>query len=552
MISNVKFGAVFLNTSEDASLNMIASWPENHSDAMHKKAYEIAKNTLHNKPSVNSKITCKLENEDKVYDVVTLPIRHLGKIIGSVVFIQDIRSIEQKKAVFQLFQWACVWLETNISASIQEKNKHHTTILSVTKLLLLQNPMGVSSNEICTFLAKEFSCTRVSVGVMKNLQVKIIGISDQVRFNSLSPQIREIEVGMQEGIDKGELFLKAKSSIIPFKLSSNSSGAFSFIRDIPFTQDELDIIQASIDIIAPILGLKSEVEQSIFSTLRVRSKKFISLLLGNEHFGVKISAISIIIFFLLLNIIKMDNHVYAKSSLEGATIQVIVSPYETYIKSSHFRAGDEVSAGEKLVVLDDTELLLEKDSLESEHSKTIKEYQESLGTREKAKMSISLAKISQINAKLELLKGKLKRVNMEVPFDGIIISGDLSKSIGAPVQKGQELFEIAPLGNYKVALNVDDYDIKKLSVGQQGDLRLVALPYEQISIVISKITPVSVAKDKGNYFRVEATLLDAAHIKLQPGMQGIAKIKIDERSIFWIWTHTLFERLSLWLWSIGF
>jgi hypothetical protein len=32
-------------------------------------------------------------------------------------------------------------------------------------------------------------------------------------------------------------------------------------------------------------------------------------------------------------------------------------------------------------------------------------------------------------------------------------------------------------------------------------------------------------------------------------MEGVAKVRIDDRHLVWIWTHALTEWLQLWLWS---
>ena len=51
-----------------------------------------------------------------------------------------------------------------------------------------------------------------------------------------------------------------------------------------------------------------------------------------------------------------------------------------------------------------------------------------------------------------------------------------------------------------------------------------------------------------NYFRVEAALAEIPGF-LRPGMEGVGKIEIGRRQLFWIWTHELFDWLRLWLWS---
>jgi hypothetical protein len=32
-------------------------------------------------------------------------------------------------------------------------------------------------------------------------------------------------------------------------------------------------------------------------------------------------------------------------------------------------------------------------------------------------------------------------------------------------------------------------------------------------------------------------------------MEGVGKIRIDERRLVWIWSHSLIEWVQLWLWS---
>ena len=65
---------------------------------------------------------------------------------------------------------------------------------------------------------------------------------------------------------------------------------------------------------------------------------------------------------------------------------------------------------------------------------------------------------------------------------------------------------------------------------------------------VTRITAVNTAKDGKNTFRVEARL-DGEPGRLRPGMEGVGKVRIDERRLVWIWSHTLTEWVQLWLWS---
>ncbi len=129
------------------------------------------------------------------------------------------------------------------------------------------------------------------------------------------------------------------------------------------------------------------------------------------------------------------------------------------------------------------------------------------------------------------------------------MKGDLSQSLGAPVERGQVLFEVAPLESYRVIVEVDERDIADIAVGQRGELVLPSMPGDTFPLVVDKITPVSTAKEGRNYFRVEAHLENTSE-RLRPGMEGVGKITIDRRKLIWIWTHELIDwlRLKLWAW----
>ena len=138
---------------------------------------------------------------------------------------------------------------------------------------------------------------------------------------------------------------------------------------------------------------------------------------------------------------------------------------------------------------------------------------------------------------------------MVAPFDGIVISGDLSQLIGSPVELGKKLFEIAPLDNYRVVLQVDETDIGFVRVAQHGRLLVSGIAGDTISFKVTKVTPVATAADGQNFFRVEAPLAEVP-ANLRPGMQGVGKVSVGERRLWWILTHgfTDWLRLTLWKW----
>jgi multidrug resistance efflux pump len=208
-----------------------------------------------------------------------------------------------------------------------------------------------------------------------------------------------------------------------------------------------------------------------------------------------------------------------------------------------------VQAGEVLARLDDRDLTLERIRLVTSRQQRMTEYDRALAAHERAEALIIKTQIDQADAQLALVDEQLSRTSLVAPFDGVVVFGDLSQSIGASVDRGQELFRIAPLDTYRVVLEVDESDIEDLSIGQTGVLRVASLPEEPMTYRVERITAISDQKDGRNFFRVEASL-ESLSVRLRPGMEGIAKTEIDERLLIHSYTGKLVDwaHLALWRW----
>jgi multidrug resistance efflux pump len=200
-------------------------------------------------------------------------------------------------------------------------------------------------------------------------------------------------------------------------------------------------------------------------------------------------------------------------------------------------------------MLDDRDLKLERLKWLTEKQQYARQYDEALAKHDRADIHILRAKIDQAVAQISLLDEQLARCRITSPFDGVIMSGDLSQSLGAPVERGDVLFEVAPMDAYRVIAEVDERDINDIVVGQKSDLVLPSMPGKAFHFVVEKITPVSIAKEGRNYFRVEGRL-EQSSPNLRPGMEGIGKITVDRRKLIWVWTHEAVNwlRLQLWRW----
>jgi RND family efflux transporter MFP subunit len=297
--------------------------------------------------------------------------------------------------------------------------------------------------------------------------------------------------------------------------------------------------------------LKRREERSFWSKGIEALLEFSAGVFGPSRLKLKLAVLSALALLTAFFFIDGDYRVTAPASIEGEVRQILVAPQAGYVEQAGVRAGDLVEKGQLIAALDDRNLRLERQKWQSQRNKIEKEYQDALAKRDRTELSVLRAKIDQVDAELSLVDEKIERTRLRAPFEGIVVSGDLSQSLGAPVETGQVLFEVAPLESYRVVLEVDEHDVAGLDAGKPGHLIIAALPQTSLAISLDRVVPVAVSGEASNFFRVEASLDEPSSL-LRPGMRGVAKVEMGQRNLLWIWTHAVFDRIRLWAWSAGF
>ena len=151
-------------------------------------------------------------------------------------------------------------------------------------------------------------------------------------------------------------------------------------------------------------------------------------------------------------------------------------------------------------------------------------------------------------AQINLLEYMVGRARITSPLSGVTVEGDLKRQIGAPVKTGDVLFEVSPLDSLRAILNIPEDQITEVKVGLSGELATASFPALKIPFVVERIEPVARVVDRHNVFEVRVKLSEI-HPWMRPGMEGVGKITIDERSYAWIWTRKIVNwvRMKLWL-----
>jgi biotin carboxyl carrier protein len=418
-----------------------------------------------------------------------------------------------------------------------------------------------------------FSCDRVSVGFVRGQRARVVAISHSARFGKQMNLVRLLGDAMDEAIDQQAVVLHpappdepnstrahaelaqrhGAGSVLtcPMFLKDRFVGALTFERPAhqPFDAETIAAADAIAGAVAPVLEDKRRNDRWLVEIALAWVGAEIGRLLGPGHAARKLSIAAAFACTALFYFWTDLYRVTADAAIEGRVQRAMVAPFNGFIRDAPARAGDTVAEGQVVAALDDRELALERLRLVTERQRRVIEYDRALSERNRTETRTLSSLIEQADAQIRLVDEQLARTRIVAPFAGLIVTGDLTQAIGAAVQRGQTLFEIAPLDDYRVILQVDESQIADLKDGGAGTLVVASLPNQTFPVAVSRITPVATAKDGRNVFRVEASLSEPAP-GLRPGMKGLAKLDIDRRRVVWIWTRAFqnWLRLALWRW----
>ncbi|MEN8800352.1 MAG: HlyD family efflux transporter periplasmic adaptor subunit [Thiogranum sp.] len=507
-------------------------------------------------------------------DVLAVPVTVDGRLFGVVSCEMSARSEAKQRAALQVLTWGIAWLELLARDWAGSAAGRLGIVVETIARAVAHDTFKASAIAVVNELARQLVCERVSIGFRDGQEMRVTAMSNTASLEERANLVRAVAAAMNEAVDQDKcvvlpavendpsVLVRAHEQLrtqfaagaicsMPFSHNGEVLGALSFERNRkrPFDTHTLALCETVAAVVGPILQIKRDAHQPGLVKLRNAWRRQLAKLTGRGHLSLKTGVFAVAGLLLFLAFASGDYRIDAEAKLEGTVQRVVVAPFDGYIAEAPARAGDIVEQDQLLARLEDRDLKLEHAKWSGERAQLLKSQREALAKHERAEISILHAQREQAEAELALAEEKLARTQLKAPLAGIVVSGDLSQSLGAPIERGEVLFEVAPLNGYRIMLEIDERDIAHVQPGQRGELALSGLPHQRHVFSVERILPVSTARDGGNYFRVEARLTDPTD-SLRPGMAGVGKIDAGERRLIWIWTHGLLDwlRLALWKW----
>ena len=511
------------------------------------------------------------DSESEIFAVVTLAL--------------ETDSTDRLTTAMQQLQWGCSWLQLSSLYSRQlQADKTQVRLGDSVSLLanvLAQPNFDTAAMRLLSDLVSKLDCEMVSLGYRKKGSVEVCHLSHSAQFGKKMNWVRAIEKAMDEALDQQKTISYApaestkvdgvvtvahsalalqqqEENILTLPIFIRQSdglidavGALTLERDIdaPFTKADVEYCESVIALAGCVLEDKRENAKSIAVKISDVIRDQQQKILGPEFWGRKLVLCACVLVVLFFTFAKGEYWLSSDGAVEATFQRVLAAPYDGYIDDASARAGDFVKKGQLVFSLDDRDLQLERLRWRSQKTKLSRQYQEATANHDRAQINIIAAQLAQAKAQLKLVESKVERADQFAPFDGLIVSGDLSQRLGGAVAKGDLLFELSPLNQYRVELLVGESRIADIQLQQKGRVYLSALPDDPFNIEVTNITPLTLSKDGASYFSVEAKISNP-NTFLRPGMEGVGKLYIDDRNLMGIWTRELSEwlRLILWRW----
>ncbi len=517
-------------------------------------------------------------------------------MVGDAVVGAVVAEVHAEPAVaasiLKHMHWGLGWLvESFQRGSAEQALRQAQQLIGVTEALavaLQPRKLRETLFDIANDTARRLGCVRVGIGLVSHESVMLATLSDVAWIEKSSALSKQYTAAMEEALDARQML------VAPLLLDGGASPEAAQVNAMPTDQpapchanllagqgagrvltlplmsgidcvalmtlqwqaasdctpEQVAWLEAFAALVPTVISDKQLAERGVVATAIHGLKTFATGVLGPKHLVWKTATALTALLIAALVLIPVTYRVSAKTVLEGQTQRVAAAPFDGFVSAATARAGDIVQAGQVLAQLDDRDLKVELAKSVGERDQYERKLREAMAAHEMSAVQIYDAQFKQADAQARLITEKIGRTQILSPYAGIVVSGDLSQMIGSPVETGKKLFEVAPLEQYRVILQVDEKEIRHIETEQSGQVVISGVNDEPIAFTVTKITPVASAQDSKNTFRVEARLNGASDPRLRPGMEGVGKVSVGSRQLWWIITHSFTDwlRLSLWNW----
>ncbi len=232
----------------------------------------------------------------------------------------------------------------------------------------------------------------------------------------------------------------------------------------------------------------------------------------------------------------------ADCELQPVQRRYVAAPFDGPLEEALVRPGDVVVEGDLLAKINPREIEYELAGVRADLSRAHQEKKGLIVEHDFAGSKIAGLEAERLRLETELLEYRRDNLEIRSPLDGIVVSGDLKQSEGAPLSRGETMFEIAPLGEMIVEISLDERDFVHAKEGMPVRFFVHSLADRRFEGTLQRVHPHAELRDHHNVFIAEVRVTDSDEI-LRPGMRGQATVVGDRHPLGWNLFHKAYHSL---------
>jgi hypothetical protein len=286
------------------------------------------------------------------------------------------------------------------------------------------------------------------------------------------------------------------------------------------------------------------VTDAVFQVLKAHEKAIAAILWGRPSLALpewsaikgrpRLAIIAAGVMLALLFVCPVPYPAVCTVIVEPVGSRVVSAPFEATLESVSIEPGNEVTKGQLLASLDGRPLRLEQQSIDAEIQQATKQQDVALAAGRIAEGQLAQLKVQQLRRQRDLLERRLNQLSITSPIDGVVVAGDLRRSIGVPLESGQMLFEIAPLDRVLLEVEIPEREIGLVNEDSPVQLRVESARTGNVEATLSKIYPMAQLREEKSVF-IAPIEIDNSSRQYRPGMRGRATVFGPVRP--WAWRH---------------
>lgn len=525
--------------------------------------------------------------------VILSPVRLSGTgqpdaVLG--LFIEPADQEAGRDAVWHVEHAVQVIARYSLSQSLRRREVEARGIGHAMRLLDAVNRESrfrPASMALCNQAAETYQASRVSVGFLAGQTVKLRAMSHTEDISRKMQVVQDLEAAMEECVDQDSEVLvpqpesattvnrqakryvdkhgPSRVCLLPLRLHDQVVGAMAveWPPDQTIQSEDVETLRLGSNLFTARLHQFHLQDRWLGARMATSVRHGAAAIVGPKHTWAKLVAIAVFAFLLFAFFFKGDDTVDASFTVQTTTRQVITVPFEGRLLS----VGEGVEVNESIIgqdqetldatvlaLMDTSELRVERAAVMAQIADYHAQADAARGEEDLVGVDVALANVRRLQAQADLYDYRIERSTLTSPISGVVIEGDLRQRINGMLEKGEVLFEVAPLDAMRAELLVPASRIGDLRSRlaypdnpSRGELASVSHPGEFIGFTVERIEPEAEVVDGQNIFRARVSL-DQVTDWLRSGVEGKAQVHVSQRSYAYLWTRDAVNWVRMTLW----